>query len=669
MERLIPLGLIISLFLFFPIAISLPASGRPRTYIINMDKSAMPAAFSSHHDWYTSTLSSLAVLSQAHLDQLHELSSHLATYPETFGHLYTTYTPTFLGLRKHYGLWPASGFGDDMIIGVLDTSIWPESESFNDEGFPPVPERWRGACETGTEFNLSYCNRKMTGARSFSKGMQQEKQNISKTNDYDSPRDFIGHGSHTSSTAAGSSVVGAEYFGYAKGKAIGMAPKARIAMYKVLFFDESYDAAATDVLVGMDQAIEDGVDVMSLSLGFIETPFDENPIAIGAFAALKKGIFVSCSAGNNGPHAYTILNGAPWITTVGAGTIDREFAAHVTLGDGELTVIGKSVYPENLFVSNVHIYFLHGNRTKELCEIYSLDPEEVAGKYILSEAVGAIFSSDEAQFFRPTDFFKPFVLVNPKDGDLVKDYIINSKNATVSIRFLATLLGTKPAPQVADFSSRGPDRISPWILKPDILAPGVDILAAWTPNRGFVPIGDHDYLLTDYAIVSGTSMSCPHAAGIATLLKATHRDWSSAAIRSAMMTTADVIDNANGRIIDMITGVAGTPLDFGTGHINPNKAIDPGLVYDIEIQEYINYLCGLNYTSKQIRTITGMRHFKCDSATLDLNYPSFIILLNNTKTISITFRRELTNVAEGSSVYRAVVRTPDSFRHESCSAT
>ncbi|KAB1997459.1 hypothetical protein ES319_D12G025500v1 [Gossypium barbadense] len=604
-----------------------------------MDKSAMPAAFSSHHDWYMSTLSSLsspdgfsplhlytynhvidgfsAVLSQAHHDQLHELPGHLATYPETKGHLHTTRAPTFLGLKKHSGLWPAGGFGEDMIIG-----------SFNDEG------------------------------------MQQEKQNISKTNDYDSPRDFLGHGSHTSSIAVGSSAVGAEYFGYAKGKAIGMAPKARIAMYKVLFFDESYDAAATDVLAGLDQAIEDGVDVLSLSLGFFETPFDENPIAIGAFAALKKGIFGSCSAGNNGPHAYTILNGAPWITTV------------------ELTVTGKSVYPETLFVSDVPIYFGHGNRTKELCEIYSLDPEEVAGKYIFCDfdssgqtnayaqidemdtagAAGVIFSSSEGPFFRPTDFFKPFVLVNPKYGDLVKHYVINSKNATVSIRFETTLLGTKPAPQVAYFSSRGRDRKSPWILKPYILAPGVDILAAGVPNRGFAPIGDDDYLLTDYALESGTSMSCPHAAGIATLLKAAHRDWSSAAIRSAMMTTAEVFDNENGRIIDMTTGVAGTPLDFGAGHINPNKAIDPDLVYDIEIQDYINYLCGLNYTSKQIRTITGMRQFNCDSATLDLNYPSFIILLNNTNTTGTTFQRELTNVAEGISVYRAVVRAPSGMK-------
>ena len=112
-------------------------------------------------------------------------------------------------------------------------------------------------------------------------------------------------------------------------------------MYKVLFFDNSYTAAATDVLSGMDQTIGDGVDVLSLSLGFYQTSFDENPIAVGAFAALKKKVLVSCSAGNNGRHAYTILNGAPWITTVGAGTIDRDFAAHVMLGDGDLTVNWK----------------------------------------------------------------------------------------------------------------------------------------------------------------------------------------------------------------------------------------------------------------------------------------------------------------------------------------
>ncbi|KAI9182817.1 hypothetical protein LWI28_029166 [Acer negundo] len=703
MAKFLPFKLLIPLFLLLWTATSSSVSGDRKTYIIHMDKSAMPAPFSIHHDWYMSTLSLLsspdgvapthlytynhvmdgfsAVLSQAHLDQLRNSPGHLAAYPETFGQLHTTHTPKFLGLKKRAGIWPAAGFGNDIIIGVIDTGIWPESESFNDDNMPPVPARWRGICEVGIEFNSSHCNRKLIGARSFSKGMKQYKLNISKTDDYDSPRDFFGHGTHTSSTAAGSHVQHADYFGYAEGTAIGVAPMARIAMYKVLFYDNSYDAAATDVLAGMDQAIADGVDVMSLSLGFIETTFDENPIAIGAFAALKKGIFVSCSAGNSGPHAYTILNGAPWITTIGAGTIDRDYAALITLGDNELTLSGRSVYPENLFVSEVPIYFGHGNRSKELCDLYSLDPKDVAGKYIFcafdydglvgfalqldemyrTGAVGAIFSSDTGQFSKPKDFDMPYVTINPKDGELVKEYMMNAKNATVSIKFQFTLLGTKPAPQVAYFSSRGPDRRSPWILKPDILAPGVDILASWVPNRGWQPIRDQ-YLLNDYALVSGTSMSCPHVAGIASLLKAVHHDWSSAAIRSAMMTTANIYDNANGIIMDMITGTAGTPLDFGAGHVNPNKAMDPGLVYDLEVEDYISYLCGLNYTSNQIRVLTGTSNFTCEHANLDLNYPSFVVILNNTNTTSFNFKRVLTNVADGSSIYRAMVNAPEGMK-------
>lgn len=158
--------------------------------------------------------------------------------------------------------------------------------------------------------------------------------NISTTDDYDSPRDFLGHGTHTSSTAAGRGVPFIDYFGYAKGTAIGIAPKARLAMYKVLFSVDSYiwGPGASDTLAGMDQAIEDGVDLMSISLQFGDTPLNENPIALGAFAAMKKGIFVVCAAGNGGPASYSIANGAPWITAVGAGSIDRQLSADITLG-------------------------------------------------------------------------------------------------------------------------------------------------------------------------------------------------------------------------------------------------------------------------------------------------------------------------------------------------
>ncbi|WCJ17722.1 Subtilisin-like protease [Euphorbia peplus] len=693
-------------FLLVSIATSSYAFDDRRAYIVHMDKSLMPDSFSSHHDWYTLTLSSLSsfppvhlytykhvmdgfsvVLSQAQLDKLEELPSHVATFPESFGYRHTTHTPKFLGLNRNSGLWPASKFGDDVIIGVVDTGIWPESESFNDKNMPPVPQRWRGTCETGVEFNTSHCNKKLIGARTCSQGMKQYRINISATDDYDSPRDNFGHGSHTSSIAGGNWVRNVDYFGYARGTARGVAPSARVAMYKVLFNSENddddydyYDAAATDVLAGMDQAIEDGVDIMSLSLAFDETPFFENPIARGAFAAMKKGIFVVCSAGNSGPDRYTIDNGAPWITTVGAGTIDRQLGAQVTLGDGLISVTGQSMYPENLFVSRIPIYFGHGNRSKELCEWGSLDPKHVSGKFIfcdhdnqstpfqqsdfyrevadLAGAVGAIFSGYDGELKSTYDFSQPLVLANMKDGDSIKNYILNTPNATVSVEFGKTILGTKPAPKVANFSSRGPSARSPWILKPDILAPGYHILAAWAPNQGFVPIRENDYLLTDYNIISGTSMSCPHVAGIAALLKATHRDWSPAAIRSAMMTTAYVRDNADGIITDMSNGVAGTPLDFGAGHVNPNKAMDPGLVYDIEVDDYINYLCAMNYTSQQIQILIGSSNYTCSKASLDLNYPSFMVILNKTNTANLTFRRTLMSVVDTVSVYNAIVEVP-----------
>ncbi|XXG74113.1 hypothetical protein AAC387_Pa07g2914 [Persea americana] len=697
--ELLPLPSLLSFFfLAFLLVAPTYARDERQSYIIHMDKSAIPAPFATHDHWYASMLSSISdsdvgspthlytynhvmhgfssVLSSSQLAHLERMPGHIATYPETYGQLHTTHTPRFLGLNRHVGLWPTAKFGDDMIIGILDTGIWPESESFNDAGMSPVPDRWKGACEAGTEFNSSNCNRKLIGARSFSKGLKACGLNISQTYDYDSPRDFFGHGTHTSSTAAGSRVQNAAYFGYAPGTAIGIAPMARVAMYKVLFATDSLDSASTDVLAGMDQAIADGVDLMSLSLGFPEAHFYENPIALGAFAALERGIFVSCSAGNSGPQGYTIHNGAPWITTVGAGTIDRDYAASVTLGNGSIAPFqGKSIFPESLYVSGYPLYYGHGNTGKEACNSYALDPKDVAGKIVFcsfgnvfnqmdevnrSGAEGGIFATDLAQFLGPDDFYMPFVAVSLEDGEKVKEYIVTSSPAspaTVDIKFQMTVLRSKPAPQVANFSSRGPYSLSPGILKPDILAPGVNILAAWAPNVGWQPIGN-DYLVSDFALVSGTSMSSPHLVGVAAPVRAVHPDWSPAAIRSALMTTAYVIDNTGRPILALTTGTSATPLDFGGGHVNPNKAMDPGLVYDIGVQDYLDFLCGLNYTSDQMKVITRQSNYTCTNPSLDLNYPSFMVILNNTNSTTARFSRVLTKVKEGPAVYRAVVYAP-----------
>ncbi|KAH7867450.1 hypothetical protein Vadar_033589 [Vaccinium darrowii] len=455
---------------------------------------------------------------------------------------------------------------------------------------------------------------------------------------------------------------------------MGMAPKAHLAMYKVGF--QNLPVFESDVLAGMDKAIADGVDLMSLSLGFPE-PFYTDPIARGAFAATEKGIFVSCSAGNYGHLA--LLNGEPWITTVGAGTVDRDFAGHITFGNRTLSVTGRSVFLENLFVYRVPLYHGLGNKSKESCLTNSLDPEDVGGKYVFCDfdnqttygqqvgelvragAAGAILTSNLGLSVPMEEFNIPFVIVNLEDGELVKNYIITNTNPVVSVNFQKTVLGAKPAPQVADFSSRGPNPVAPWVLKPDILAPGYEILAGYVPIRQGGVVRDDD-VVTDYSLESGTSMSSPHLVGIAALLKSVHRDWSSAAIRSAIMTTADVIDNTGGMIKDMATGLAGTPLDFGAGHVNPNKAMDPGLVYDIEVQDYVNFLCGMNYTKKQIMMTTRRAKFNCKNANLDLNYPSFIAILNGTGTTSYTFKRVLTNVVNANSVYTAEVEAPPGMK-------
>ncbi|RWR73337.1 subtilisin-like protein protease SBT1.7 [Cinnamomum micranthum f. kanehirae] len=243
-----------------------------------------------------------ASLTATQLSKLEKLPAHRATYHKSFGKLFTTHTPP-----THQG-------------------IWPESESFNGRGMLPVLERWKGVChvcENGTYFNSSLCNRKLIGARSFSKGLKAADENLSATIDYDSPRDLFGHGTQTSSTAAGAYVSGADYYGYAEGTAKGVAPGAWVAMYKVVYYTETEDIAATDVLAAMDQAIADGVDIMSLSLGFKQSPYYSDVIATSALSAIEKGIFVACAAGNDGEAMNSTHNGAPWIATVGASTIDR----------------------------------------------------------------------------------------------------------------------------------------------------------------------------------------------------------------------------------------------------------------------------------------------------------------------------------------------------------
>ena len=327
-----------------------------------MDHTHKPESFLTHESWHLSILKSLssspaddkelllysynhvmhgfsARLTPSQLSEIEESLSHLATYPESFVKPMTTYSPKFLGLQENFGIWPAASYGEDVIVGVVDSGVWPESESFDDEGMPPVPKKWKGKCENGTAFSPSYCNKKLIGARFYYKGFLAQGSNASEKDEFAqdfnaseedeflSPRDFLGHGTHAASTAVGNHVPGVSYFGYARGTAIGVAPRARLAVYKVLWVDGS--GVASDVLAGMEQAILDGVDIMSLSLGFNNGSYFTDLVALGSLSAIEKGIFVVCAAGND-RYFKTVDNVAPWITTVGAGTLDRNFHAKMT---------------------------------------------------------------------------------------------------------------------------------------------------------------------------------------------------------------------------------------------------------------------------------------------------------------------------------------------------
>ncbi|XP_009799242.1 subtilisin-like protease SBT3 [Nicotiana sylvestris] len=661
------------------------------SYIIHMDTSAMPKAFSSPHSWYLATLASVldsssagskntlasskliysyknamhgfsASLSSSEYKAMKNSPGYVSSSEDMTVKLHTTHSSHFLGLNSMSGSWPKSNYGKYVIIGVVDTGVWPESRSFDDDGMTQVPSRWKGICQTGTQFNSSLCNKKLIGARYFNKGLLAKVKNLTITRN--SARDTEGHGTHTSSTAAGSLVKGASYFGYAPGFAIGVAPMAHVAVYKAL-----WDGAGTisDILAALDQAIADGCDVLSLSFGAVSPfPLYIDPIAIASFSAMEKGIFVSVSAGNSGPFDQSLSNEAPWFLSVAASTVDRDVIRILTLGNG-VSVTGLSLYPGNS-TNDISIILVKNCLDEQELQnvtdkfVVCIDKNSLVGKQVEnvrhSNAAGAIFITNDfvtdlGEYLK-TEF--PSVFLNFQDGDQVLKYVNNTSSPKAKIGLQGTLIGVGRAPAVAHFSSRGPSTTCPFILKPDLMAPGHLILASWSPLSS---VSLYTELHNIFNIISGTSMSCPHAAGVAALVKGAHPEWSPAAIRSAMMTTADVLDNTQNPIQDIgrPENAAATPLAMGAGHINPNKAIDPGLIYDTTPQDYINLLCALNLTSKQIKTITRSS-YTCPNPSLDLNYPSFIAYFNvNSSELDPTriqeFKRTVTNVGERVSEYTA----------------
>ncbi len=502
--------------------------------------------------------------------------------------------------------------GEDVIIGIVDSGVWPESLSYSDRtglngngtkdgklSYQQIPG-WNGKCTPGEEFNASMCNQKLIGARYYNEGWGgNDGIDATLPFEYNSPRDYNGHGTHTSSTAGGNYNVPTTGAASVFGPISGIAPRARIAMYKACWSvpGTAGSCQGVDLLAAIDQAVADGVDVINYSISGTRTNF-RDPVEIAFLNAAAAGVFVAASAGNSGPTVSTVAHPSPWITTVAAGTHNRNGAGSVTLGNG-VTYSGASVAtPVTAPLIDSTAAGLPGADPAQLALCYGaadgavvLDPAKVAGKIVVCDrgvtarvnkslavqqagGVGMILVNTSANSLNADFHFVPTVHLQNTDRAAVKAYAA-TPGATATIN-QATIVFNAPAPFTASFSSRGPLLAGGGdLLKPDVIAPGQDILAAVAPpnNAG-----------RDFDLYSGTSMSSPHVAGLAALLKDLHPDWSPMAIKSALMTSAyDVLDGPNTNPLVIFRQ--------GAGHVRPNSAADPGLVYDSNVNDWYAFIC------------------------------------------------------------------------------
>ncbi|XP_021904497.1 subtilisin-like protease SBT4.14 [Carica papaya] len=552
----------------------------------------------------------------------------------------------------------------DIIIGVLDSGINPDSDSFKDTNFGPIPAKWKGSCKQYA--NFTGCNdRKLIGATYIMTDGNPD------PNDILSPVDMNGHGTHTASTAAGNLVEAASLYGLGKGIARGAVPSARIAAYKVCW--QSTGCGDMDILAGFDQAIKDGVDIISISIGGSPgAGYTNDGIAIGAFYALKKGIITIASAGNGGPERFTVENHAPWILTVAASTIDRGFINKIQLGNGKLyTGVGISAFQPDkksypLVTGADTALRPKFRKAAEACDFSAVDKKKVKGKLVmcagrwsvqagikLKGGVGTILEKNEKDYLDSAKIYMvPATTVENSTFQLIQNYMKSKKSATAVIHRTEEV--KIQAPHVASFSSRGPNQISRRLLKPDITAPGADILAAYTPLATLTGLeGDTQY--AKYTIMSGTSMATPHVAGIAAYIKSFHPDWSPAAIKSAIMTTAKPLNR---------TAHEDGELAYGAGQVNPRRAVDPGLIYDMNYITYIEFLCREGYEDSTIHKITAVQTVNCSNLIYDnnndaLNYPTFQLIANASQAQQVAiFQRAVTNVGPAISVYNATILAP-----------
>lgn len=538
--------------------------------------------------------------------------------------------------------------GEDVVVGIIDSGIWPEHPSFADDGsygpspVPPVPCEFGNTAHNPNDLPFE-CNNKLLGARQVM--ATYEVATGLEPYEFDSARDDDGHGTHTASTAAGNAGVQASIFGIPRGRISGVAPRARIIAYKALGELGGY---TSDLAAAIDYAVADGVDVINYSIGGGASLLFADDIAF--LFAVDAGVFVATSAGNSGPGPATVGSPAvlPWLTAVGASFPNRAFISEIKLE-------GRGRVPRHLWGGSV----THG-----ISDFNLVDAEGIADTK--GDTSGQCLNPFPAGTFQPNDavlcnnydfgvarttrvqnvkdggggavliYNVPTVNVTPTDnhplptvhmlhdvGIEIKQYL-GRTNGPVKVSFTASKSrfagdDRRVTPyRMTSFSSRGPNPVAEDIIKPDVTAPGYQILAGASPiHYGTAVQGEL------FQAIMGTSMSSPYVAGLFALIKQAHPDWSPAMARSALMTTAH-------QKVDNDWRFPAGPFDMGAGHVDatnrPQRGsmFEPGLVYDAGLLDYMGFLCGAYpdaFTDPEA-TCTGLENAGIPTDPSDLNLPS-----------------------------------------------
>ena len=632
-------------------------------------------------------------------------------------YLNTNNSANFLGLFSAVdGLSNVRGLtGENVVIGIIDSGIAPEHDSFKDTkdgdrpnicksswaensllglwlcrrfkkrddqlNFEP-PADWNGICQSGENFSAISCNNKLIGARYYIDGFLE--QFFLDDNEFVSPRDADGHGTHIASIAAGNEVR-ASIAGTDIARIRGMAPRARIAVYKACWLEPGQtrgSCSTSDLQRAIEDAVADGVDIINYSVGNSDIDISD-PDDIALLAASNAGVLSVVAAGNDGPIDGTILSpsGAPWVLTVGASSRDGDrfqeairvnapsnVATDYAAKEASFTPLLKDVGPltEELVLVDDGVSVLGAGQsgtTFDACEEIT-NGDEVADKIAFiqrgrcdfedkilnAQNAGAIAvvvfdtQGDGIIMAGTRDSVDiPAVMIGAADGDRLLTELQSGDAVEVTLDKTLFLQTVEDGDVMGSFSSRGPNLTAPDVLKPDVTAPGVNILGGQTPD---VANGVRD---ENYQYLSGTSQSTPHVAGVAALLKEAHPDWTPAMLKSALMTTArqDVFKE------DSVTSA--DAFDIGSGHVVPNSAADPGLVYDATASDYDAFTCKLEQPRVSQTECLQLEAAGFPTDPADLNLPSIAV---STLVSSRTVRRRVTNVG-GASQYRVSVTAPN----------